>query len=181
MRKREPTLLTIEPPHESDTDVIVRPFDAFRIFYGRSGDVPAARAFLVAKSADRCFGFVHLIPYLDTLAMRDAWILEDLFVEPAARRSGVGGALMRRAEAFARSTGAGRISLTTAHTNRTAQSLYVAHGYVLDDVFRTYPSRSRLMEFVASSPPQDDLAPSGNRDTTAIRGAGIASSSPASS
>ncbi len=70
--------------------------------------------------------------------MTDAWILEDLFVDPNARKAGIGSALLRHAEAFARSVGATRLSLSTAHTNTQAQRLYEAHGYQLNEMFRTY-------------------------------------------
>ncbi len=70
--------------------------------------------------------------------MTDAWILEDLFVDPNARRCGIGSALLRHTESFARRVGATRLSLATAHTNTQAQRLYEAHGYRLNDTFRTY-------------------------------------------
>jgi ribosomal protein S18 acetylase RimI-like enzyme len=42
---------------------------------------------------------------------------------------------MDRAREFATATGAVRIELTTERTNTTAQNLYRACGYALDDVF----------------------------------------------
>ena len=57
---------------------------------------------------------------------------------PSPTPTAVGAALLRHAEIFARETEAVRVSLATAHANVTAQRLYVACGYTLDEVFRTY-------------------------------------------
>ncbi len=133
-----------------DLDELSALFDAYRVFYERVSDRESARAFVaqrlangptrfcLARSDGRVVGFAHLVPSYDTLGMTNAWILEDLFVDPAHRRRGVAGALLHQAAALARETGATRISLTTAHTNVAAQRLYEAHGYVLDRAFRAY-------------------------------------------
>ena len=133
-----------------DLDGLAVLFDAYRSFYGREGDLEGARRFVgdrlaggetrffVAVADARLCAFVHLLPAFDTLAMRPMWILEDLFVEPAARRGGIGGALLVYAEAFARLSGAARLTVSTAHTNHAAQRLYARHGWVLDQDFRYY-------------------------------------------
>ena len=124
-------------------------FDAYRRFYQRDGDAAAARRyvaerldgptrFFVDDDGETVRAFVHLLPSFDTLAMRPAWILEDLFVDPPARRTGAGEALLRFAERFARDGGASRLTLSTAHTNRIAQRLYERLGWVLDQDFRYY-------------------------------------------
>jgi GNAT superfamily N-acetyltransferase len=128
-------------------------FNDFRVFYGFSADLQAARDFIesclrghqthfVLAFVDSCaVGFAHLIPYWDTLEMKRAWILEDFFVRPEIRRRGVGTALLQHAERIAKTDGAVRLTLTTAHTNSIAQRLYEANGYVKDDVFRIYNLR----------------------------------------
>lgn len=124
-------------------------FDAYRRFYGRAGDVASARQyvqdrltgptrFFVDLNGDTMRGFVHLLPSFDTLAMSPMWILEDLFVDPGARRAGIGAALLAHAEQFARETGASRMTLSTAHANTPAQRLYERHGWILDNEFRYY-------------------------------------------
>ena len=70
--------------------------------------------------------------------MRRIWILNDLFVAPTHRRAGVGGALMARAEAFARGAGAKRLALATQRTNAQAQALYQARGWKRDETFDHY-------------------------------------------
>ena len=134
----------------ADIEAIGRLFDAYRTFYEREPDPEAAKRyirkrlrgnashFIKALADDRIVGFAHLTETVETLAMRDAWFLEDLFVDADYRRRGVGSALLRHAETFARDTHGSRVSLFTAHTNLAAQSLYALHGYVRDDAFYAY-------------------------------------------
>ena len=134
----------------ADLEPLVDMFNAYRVFYGCEPDLQSTSSFVtrmlqqrttrffLATVGGKVVGFMHLLPSFDTLAMRRAWILEDLFIEPAYRRRGAGAALLTHAEIVARGTHAARITLSTAHTNVTAQRLYSAHGYVLDEVFRTY-------------------------------------------
>ena len=67
--------------------------------------------------------------------MRPIWLLEDLYVDPSARGRGVATSLLRYAEDFARSTGAERLTLATAHGNLTAQHIYRKLGYVREEHF----------------------------------------------
>ncbi len=159
--------LEIVDARPDDLDQLSALFDAYLVFYERSSDREGARAFLAERVAHgrtrfflaridgRVAGFAHLLPSYDTLGMTNAWILEDLFVDAASRRRGVAGALLEHAAAFARETGATRISLTTAHTNVAAQRLYEAHGYLLDTVFRAYHCdvRERAGSGRATAPP----------------------------
>ena len=137
-------------PRDSDLDVLAALFDAYRVFYNRESDPAGAIVFVserlrrgdtqffVARSNGIAVGFAHLLPSFETTDMRRAWILEDLFVAPEARRCGAGGALLERAERFAIETGAIRMTLTTAVDNETAQRLYGAHGWKRDERFWTY-------------------------------------------
>lgn len=125
-------------------------FDAYRVFYGQPSDPDAARAFLdarlrrdesvvfVSRDHDTPLGFTQLYPTFSSVAARRVWILNDLFVVPAARRRGVARALMAAAQAFAGSTGAVRIALETTRDNRAAQALYESLGYARDDAMFTY-------------------------------------------
>ena len=137
-----------------DIDAIGRLFNAYRTFYEREPDLEAAKRyvgkrlraggsshFLKAIIDDRIVGFAHLTETLDTLAMRDAWFLEDLFVDPDHRRRGAASALLRHAETFARNTYGSRLTLVTARTNVDAQALYERNAYVRDDAFITYHRR----------------------------------------
>ena len=68
-------------------------------------------------------------------------MLYDLFVATGARRRGVARLLMERAQQFAAETGAVRLELQTARTNRPAQALYESLGWIRDEQFYTYTRR----------------------------------------
>ncbi|QKE64800.1 GNAT family N-acetyltransferase [Aquipseudomonas campi] len=83
-------------------------------------------------------GFVQLYPLFSSLSMAPAWLLNDLYVAPSARRQGVAEALMNAARAHGVATGACGLQLETAKTNLGGQALYEKLGYVRDEVFYTY-------------------------------------------
>ncbi len=125
-------------------------FDGYRQFYGQRSDLAAARAFLserlrrdesvifIASADDVALGFTQLYPSFSSVSVRRLWILNDLFVSPAARRGGVGRRLLERAREWAVETGAKGLTLTTALTNSAARSLYESCGWRLDDEFAHY-------------------------------------------
>lgn len=131
----------------ADLESLVPLFDAYRVFYGTVSDPECARRFLgerLAKSESRVFmawekgrgiGFTQLYPSFSSVSMKRLWILNDLFVAPESRETGVGEALMRRAEEFARADGAKGLSLATQSGNLKAQSLYGRMGYRQDNQF----------------------------------------------
>lgn len=133
-----------------DLDQLAPLFDAYRRFYEQPGDIARARAFLrerlergestilVAEEAGRLLGFCQLYPTWCSVAAVRVFILSDLFVDPDARRGGVGRALMRAARDFGHRAGAARLDLQTAHANSRAQALYESEGWTLDEVYRTY-------------------------------------------
>jgi ribosomal protein S18 acetylase RimI-like enzyme len=145
-------LIRIDPATESDLDELTQLFEAYRIFYQESPAAKRASVFLRERllsgvpryflaryeDARMAMGFMHMIPGTNTLAMRPMWFLEDLYVDARARRQGVGAALLRYAETFARANGAERITLATAHNNDRAQSLYRSLGYVREEHFLSY-------------------------------------------
>jgi len=134
----------------SDIDALAALFNAYRQFYGRESDVDAARAFLVARFAhgesvlllafqgSRQVGFTQLYHSFSSVSLARIFVLNDLFVESSARKQGVAGKLLSAAVAFAETVGAVRLSLSTAVTNKTAQSLYEASGWKRDEAFLSY-------------------------------------------
>jgi ribosomal protein S18 acetylase RimI-like enzyme len=123
-------------------DVLATLFDGYRQFYGQESDLPGARRFLEERLRGRDSvlllavrddgagaGFVQLYPSFSSVGMRPIWILNDLFVAPPARRSGVARSLLEAAREVARSTGAARLRLSTAKDNEAAKALYLASGY----------------------------------------------------
>ena len=127
-----------------------RLFDAYRQFYEQPSDVDAATTFLVqrllrkesvvvlAMRDEEAVGFMQLYPTFCSVALAPIWVLYDLFTTPAARGQGVAQALLDEARRLGQASGAAYLQLSTAHTNTTAQRVYEAHGWVMDDVFRTY-------------------------------------------
>ena len=70
--------------------------------------------------------------------MTRLWVLNDLFVDPSARRAGVGRALLERTRAWAVETNARGLTLSTQVTNVAAQRLYESLGWQRDNVFLHY-------------------------------------------
>jgi ribosomal protein S18 acetylase RimI-like enzyme len=143
-------MIEIQRAAPADADRIAPLFDAYRRFYGRDADLPLARRFLADRLANGesvvflatdgatpC-GFTQLYPLFSSLSCRPSWILSDLYVDPAARRAGVGRRLMEAAHSFARGQNAVSVELETAHTNTAAQALYEGMGYQHDLEFRHY-------------------------------------------
>jgi GNAT superfamily N-acetyltransferase len=133
-----------------DLDALVPLFDGYRQFYAQESDVEPARTFLAERMKrgesviflaivdGEIAGFTQLYPSFSSVSMKRLWVLNDLFVAPAARTSGAGRALLERAERWAAETGAKGLTLSTHVTNLTAQRLYEACGWTRDDEFLHY-------------------------------------------
>ena len=144
------TALAIRQAGVDDLDALAPLFDAYRRFYEQPGDIALASAYLharleagesvifVAEADGQLLGFTQLYPTWCSVAAARIFVLYDLFVDDDARRGGVGRALMRAAQDFAREAGAVRIDLSTARTNARAQALYESLGWQRDDVFLVY-------------------------------------------
>jgi GNAT superfamily N-acetyltransferase len=128
--------LHIEAASAANLPELSQLYIAYLVFYGEAPQEERATAFIrdrVTQSSGRYFlawdegnaiAFMHLMPSTNTLAMRPIWLLEDLYVDVPARGQGVATALLSYAEEFARSTGAERLTLATAHDTRAAQHIY---------------------------------------------------------
>ena len=135
----------------NDLDQLVLLFDGYRQFYGKTSDLAAARQFLadrlsrgesvvlIAEGSDgAAIGFVQLFPSFSSILAAQIYLLNDLFVVPAARRRGVGTLLLNAAAQTGRAAGAVRLELATAITNDSAQRLYEALGWKRDEEFYQY-------------------------------------------
>ena len=134
-----------------DLDDLVPLFDGYRQFYGQRSDPAAARTYLgermergesvifLAYTGPReAAGFTQLYPSFSSVSLKTLWILNDLFVRSDVRRGGVGRALLERARQHAVETGAKGLTLSTAVTNKPAQTLYESCGWQRDDEFMHY-------------------------------------------
>jgi GNAT superfamily N-acetyltransferase len=78
----------------------------------------------VAEADGRLIGLLHAVVHANTWAAAPVCYLEDLFVDPTARRAGIGRALIEALAAEGRPAGWRRIYWRTAADNATAQALY---------------------------------------------------------
>ena len=140
----------IRTAKESDVPRVAPLFNAYREFYGQNSDLDGARdcisdnlnlgrsTIFVSEEEGEAVGFTQLYPAFCSVEMKPFYVLYDLFVSPNHRIKGIGSALLNHAHAWARSQGAFRVVLETAHTNTTAQSVYEGLGYELETEFRKY-------------------------------------------
>ena len=142
--------MRIRTAEESDIPLVAPLFNAYREFYGQKSDLDGARkcinenlalgrsTIFVCESDGGLVGFTQLYPAFCSVEMKPFYVLYDLFVAPSHRTKGVGSGLLNHAHVWAKSQGAFRVVLETAHTNTTAQSVYEGLGYELETEFRTY-------------------------------------------
>jgi ribosomal protein S18 acetylase RimI-like enzyme len=133
-----------------DLDVVVPLFDAYRGFYGRPSDPARARAFLAERFAHHeaivflafdgsdAIGFTQLYAVFSSVSCTRKYLLNNLFVVPAARRGGAGRALLVTAADFARAQGAASLSLSTGVNNTAAQRVYESLGWTRDESYYEY-------------------------------------------
>ncbi len=146
------SLVSVRKAAATDLEQLVPLFDGYRQFYRKPSDPERVRAFLAARfhagdsivflaflDADaEPVGFTQLYPVPSSVTLGRALILNDLFVVPAGRGHGVGRALIERAVAFGRETGALYLELATEVSNQTAQRLYEGTGWHRETEFFHY-------------------------------------------
>jgi GNAT superfamily N-acetyltransferase len=135
--------MTIDGATEADLDALLPLMRGYCDFYGASptdeGLTEMARALiaspdsegmlLVARDGDGPpIGFAAVGWKWSSLRGARVAIMEDLFVDPGARRSGAGQALIEAVAERARSHGAPALLWETALDNKRAQSVYERVG-----------------------------------------------------
>lgn len=133
-----------------DLEGVSKLFNAYRMFYEQPSDLEGASVYikerlengdsviLVAKNDQKYVGFTQLYPTFSSISMKNAWILNDLFIDSEARKQGIGEMLLHKAKDYAIQTNAKSISLSTASDNNSAQRLYEKNGYERDSQFYQY-------------------------------------------
>lgn len=132
-------------------DAAANLFDLYRQFYKQQANLPLAKnyleerlstessiVYLALDGKEKAVGFMQLYTSFCSVAAKPILILYDLYVDSAARRHGVGKALMNQALQLAKEIGANRIDLETAVDNTKAQALYEMLGYERDNEFYKY-------------------------------------------
>jgi ribosomal protein S18 acetylase RimI-like enzyme len=138
----------------NDVDSVAELLDEYRQFYEAESDLPGARAFLEkrieknesavflalggANGSEKALGFVQLYPLFSTVSLEPVWNLNDLYVSPSARHSGVGRALIERARELAVATGSRGLIMSAGHDTHGVHELIHAVGFVRDDEFIHY-------------------------------------------
>ncbi len=142
--------ITVRQAVLADLEALAILFDAYRQFYGRATNLPAAREFLrarfnhgesvlfIAHEGHVAVGFMQLYPSFSSASLARTFILNDLFVHEQGRRKRVGTQLLAAALEFAQSLGAVRLTLSTAITNTAAQALYLSSGWKCDEEFQVF-------------------------------------------
>jgi len=136
--------MTIKEATLTDAAHVAALFDAYRMYYEQTSDLPGAEQFIaerlrnresviyLALDEGRPVGFTQLYPFFTSVGMKRAWVLNDLYVTEGYRNRGVGRALIAAAQDLARSTSAKWIMLQTYTSNVNAQALYEKLGFEKD-------------------------------------------------
>jgi GNAT superfamily N-acetyltransferase len=85
-------------------------------------------ALIAAWDEGRLVGYACLYWHLSSLSATETVLMNDLYVDAAARGRGVGRALIEDAAEIARGRGAHSLEWSTAPDNHTAQRLYDSTG-----------------------------------------------------
>jgi GNAT superfamily N-acetyltransferase len=99
-----------------------------RTFFSRFLGPSEAGCILGASSDGRLLGYACLYYASSSVEAEDIIILNDLYVVPDARRTGVGRGLIEATTALARTRKLRRVRWSTAIDNRRAQRLYETMG-----------------------------------------------------
>ena len=100
--------------------------------------VGAVAEALVAYEGSEPAGYAIFFPYFATFRAQKGYYLEDLYVDPAFRGSGVGEAMIRRIAAKGRVRGFERIDFQVLEWNAPAIRFYEKLGVRRDDAERHF-------------------------------------------
>jgi ribosomal protein S18 acetylase RimI-like enzyme len=130
----------------SQTHLVTELFDKYRVFYKQASDIELAKKFIQARLENNesvifvattnhadgviSVGFTQLYPKFSSGKAIKIWILNDLYVESAFRKQGIGERLINTALNYAKNDKAAHVELSTAVDNFTAQKLYESIGFV---------------------------------------------------
>jgi ribosomal protein S18 acetylase RimI-like enzyme len=133
--------------HIKDVGIL---FDLYRQFYKYESVLEGSTKYIkdrISKRESTIFisyceyeaaGFVQLYETFDSLNINKKLVLYDLYVKKTFRKKGVGKLLMNQAKKFAIKKRIKIIELSTAVTNKKAQSLYESLKYKRDKEYYNY-------------------------------------------
>ena len=124
-------------------------FDAYRVFYEQNSDLGKAKSFLseriklnesvifIAYLDNKAVGFTQLYPIFSSVSLERSFVLNDLYVNPEIRGSGIGTDLLREAKDLVNQESLKGLALETAKDN-PAQKLYEREGWKKEDEYFHY-------------------------------------------
>ena len=130
--------LTVSHPWMADA---VELFDGYRQHYGANPAPAAVEEWMrdqmvtdrlriyAAEHRDVVRGVCTVSVVPASLTLRTVWLIRDLYVDPDARRAGLGRALLAHVAEAAHDEGAHRLSLQTEADNTRAIELYAKAGF----------------------------------------------------
>jgi ribosomal protein S18 acetylase RimI-like enzyme len=136
-----------------DLDQLAIMFDSYLVFYKRPSNLSKQKSFLKEriesneaiiyiafddKIKDKAIGFSLIYSTFSSLLLSKMLILNDLYVDPSARKNGIGVQLINQTIELARELDASQIRLRTAKNNVIAQKLYLKTGFVRDKLSYTF-------------------------------------------
>jgi ribosomal protein S18 acetylase RimI-like enzyme len=135
--------ITIKQIGLTESHLIAGLFNQYRMFYKQFSDIGMAKAFIderlqhndsiiflaVDQDTEQSVGFTQLYPKYSSVRLSKNWILNDLYVNEAYRKQGIGEKLIKTAMGFAKASGSTFVQLETAVDNYTAQHLYESIGF----------------------------------------------------
>ena len=125
-------------------------FDLYRQFYKYKTDIKKSTKYIKERISNKestifmCYcdqepaGFVQLYETFDSLNINKKLVLYDLYVKKEFRQNGIGKSLMDFAKKFGLKKKIKLIELSTAITNKKAQSLYETLEYKRDKEYYNY-------------------------------------------
>ena len=93
---------------------------------------------LIAKDGDRYAGYALFFPFFASFRGQHGYYLDDLYIDPAFRGTGLGEALLREIARLGAERGFERIDLQVRDGNIKAISFYEKLGAVLDSEERHF-------------------------------------------
>lgn len=142
--------ITVRRATTADVAAITPLFNAYRMFYGKDSDTAGAGQFIagrlqngqsvifIAEHEGITAGFTQLYPIFSSVSMKNAWLLNDLYVAENKRSMGIATALLNAAKQHGRQTNSAWLMLQTAAGNHAAQAAYKSNGWVKDDDYYVF-------------------------------------------
>lgn len=136
-----------------DLDQLTNLFDQYVVFYRKPSNYEKHKEYLKERlenneasifiafddtNLDKIVGFALIYITFSSLALNKILILNDLFVDSAIRKNGIGEKLILKTVELAKELDSNLIRLRTAKNNIVAQGLYHKMGFVREDYLYSY-------------------------------------------